>query len=60
MTITRKILLLSAVTHMLASIPLPPVEVEYLDRPKPAPDANKRAKVKASRKQRKAKGGKRP
>jgi hypothetical protein len=53
MTDLRKIMMLSAAAHILASVPLPPVSVEYLDRQKPASAPEKRAKVKAARKQRK-------
>ena len=48
----RKIMLTSSALLALASLPnLPPVRVDYLDKPKPQPSASKRAKVKAARKQ---------
>jgi hypothetical protein len=51
MTPLAKKALLLAAANVLASVP--PWPVENIDRPKPAPDTKKRAKVKAARKQKK-------
>lgn len=52
----RKIMLTTSAMLALASLPnLPPVRVDYLDKPKPQPSTQKRAKVKAARKQKRGK-----
>ena len=51
----RKAMILASAASVLASMQLPPVQIEYLDKPKPEPDPKKRAKTKAARKQRSAK-----
>jgi len=52
----RKIMLASSALLALASMPnLPPVHIDYLDKPKPQPSTSKRAKVKAARKQKRSK-----
>jgi hypothetical protein len=52
----RKIMLTSSALFALASMPnLPPVSIGYLDKPKPQPSKQKRAKVKAARKQKRGK-----
>jgi hypothetical protein len=52
----RRIILATAAASVLARMELPEVQVQHLDRKKPvSPDPNKRAKVKAARKQKKDK-----
>ena len=51
----RKAMILASAAAVLASMQLPPIQIEYLDKSKPEPDPKKRAKTKAARKQRSAK-----